>query len=199
MGNQVYRPWGLMSWINDRLPGISWDFLGCLGTEERSLACYIQMHGLDKVKTSLMVIVNDPPSDYTKLINNLLFYQKRQLIDKTAIIENDIKVLALFATTDEILKLTDSFITRSKGSVLLDISSFPKRIFFPLVKFLVRSDVISNLLVTYTVPATYSKEALAESPDTWSAIPAFGPVSSGKKVEIVLVGVGFIPFGLPDL
>lgn len=199
MGNEVYRPWGLLSWVNDKLPGIKWDFLGCLGTEERSLECYIQLHGFGQIRASLMTIVNDPPSDYTKITNDLLFYQKRKLIDLTSIAATDIQELDLFATTDEIYQLANAIIARSEGNVLLDISSFPKRIFFPLVKFLVRSDVISNLLVTYTVPASYCKGALAESPDTWAAMPAFGPASLDKKVEIVLLGVGFIPFGLPDL
>lgn len=199
MRNNVYRPWGLLSWIHTRFPGVQWDFLGCLGTEERSLECYTQMHRFGRVNSQRMIVVNDPPSSYTKTTNDLLFCQKRKLLDDTGIVESDISEINLFATTDEIHQVVNSLIENTNGNILLDISSFPKRIFFPLIKFLVKSDAVSNLLISYTVPSMYSKGALAESPDSWAAMPAFGPASLGKKVEIVLVGVGFIPFGLPDL
>ena len=31
----VFRPWGQLHWLMDKLPGGGWSFLGTLGTEDR--------------------------------------------------------------------------------------------------------------------------------------------------------------------
>src|SRR6185312_11870658 len=84
--------------------------------------------------------------------------------------------------------------------ILLDVSSFPKRFFFPFVKRLLSNQNIESLVVTYTIPQAYSAEALAEDHLPFAHLPLFGPSSfPEKKVESVIVGAGFMKLGLLEL
>ncbi len=56
------------------------------------------------------------------------------------------------------------------------------------------------MIVTYSVPEKYHDGALAEDPEPWAHIPLFGPPGyPDREFEFVIVGVGFLPFGLPEL
>ena len=37
----AFRPWGLLEWMIVRCPNVNWSLFGCLGTEERSLAAWM--------------------------------------------------------------------------------------------------------------------------------------------------------------
>ena len=59
------------------------------------------------------------------------------------------------------LFLVNAFALRAESdamSVVLDITSFPKRFFFSILRRLANSPNVRNLLVTYTSPASYAPE-----------------------------------------
>jgi hypothetical protein len=76
-------------------------------------------------------------------------------------------------------------------SVALDITAFPKRYFFPILRALIKSDTVKDLLVTYTSPARYAEDGpLYEDIEPWRALPGFGGTMA--KSEHWIVSVGFL-------
>jgi hypothetical protein len=87
-----------------------------------------------------------------------------------------------------------------KKSVILDVTCLPEKFFFPVLRWLIESPNVENLIVTCMSPERYTEHDLAYNPDDWSYIPTFGtaPEDSAKSVKRVIVGAGFLPFSLPD-
>lgn len=87
-----------------------------------------------------------------------------------------------------------------KKSIILDVSCLPERFFFPILRWLLASEEVENLIVTCMSPERYTEEDLAYDPDDWAYIQTFGPSSEGidKPVKRVVVGAGFLPFSLPE-
>jgi hypothetical protein len=82
----------------------------------------------------------------------------------------------------------------------VDISSFPKRFFFPFIKRLLAAPQIETLLASYTLPESYPTESLAEDHVPLAHLPLFGPSSfPEKKIEAVIVAAGFMKLGLSEL
>ena len=90
------------------------------------------------------------------------------------------------------------FIAGAGAHVILDISSLPKRFFFPICKLLLRSNTIRTLIVTYTAPIRYSSEPLAEDFQDWRALPLFSGSEDAENPEVLVVNVGYLAMGLPD-
>lgn len=105
----------------------------------------------------------------------------------------------LLACEEDIIVWIEEFV--QKGSrLVIDISSLPKLFFFPAIRLLLKQESIQDLLVTYTIPMTYHHGSIAERPSEWRALPLFGPETHPEpKYEVAAIGVGFLPFGLPDL
>ena len=109
------------------------------------------------------------------------------------------KPMELFSSDQEIVAAVDAFTLTASPHVVLDISSLPKRFFFPFLKRLLRSQRIETIVATYTVPASYGSE-LAEDHQPFDHLPLFGLSSFPvRKPEIVLVSAGFMKLGLADL
>ena len=67
--------------------------------------------------------------------------------------------------------------------------------------FLSSSEKIENLVVTYSTPERYFEGTLASEPQDWAVLPGFQKEEAPPtpKCIRVIVGVGFLPFRLPDL
>ena len=88
-----------------------------------------------------------------------------------------------------------------KNNVILDVTCLPERFFFPLLRWLLYSTEVKNLIVTCMAPARYTAQELAYNPQDLAHIPTFGGSieSTPRPVKRVIVSAGFLPFGLPDL
>jgi hypothetical protein len=193
----IYRPWGELLWILDRLPKKSWQFLGCLSTEDRSLASWAALRSTGMVTNDRLIRITDPVSRYESLANQLM-------VDRLAEYhsghgrDSDIVDLALFASAHQITSTISSISETALENVIFDISCLPKRVFFPLMKVLVRSASVRNLLVTYSVPEAYTDDPLAEDFGDWRTLPMFGDAEPEKTPEMLIINVGHLPMGLPD-
>ncbi|HEX8550853.1 MAG TPA: hypothetical protein VF681_04795 [Abditibacteriaceae bacterium] len=196
-----YRPWGLLPWILGKMPAISnWNILACLSTEERCLAAWssIPRSSQGHVK---FIRVNDPSSKYSKRTNEKYRDNHAQLVGSgghsTWIEDHQLK-----EPTVDIINSVTSFINDAKGiggNIILDITSFPKRFFFPAIRELLHSTDIPNILVTNTRAGSYTKERLAEEFEEGRYIVPFSPVDPDRKPEIFIVGMGFETLGLQEL
>jgi len=197
---ESFRPWGLFPWVYDRLSCKKWNLLGCVSPEERSLGAIYNCIQKSTVVDFSFIEVIDPDSIYAELAKEKREMHTNELVNLIGK-KPKIDSLKLFSTAAALKKHTREFISNSNGNVILDISTLPKRFFFPIVKDLLSSDDVKNLIVTYTLPLEYYDGNLAEDPKPWDYLPRYQHTETYPlpAVENAVVGVGFLPFGLPEL
>ncbi len=77
------------------------------------------------------------------------------------------------------------------GAVMLDVTSLPKRFFFPILRYLHACANVSDLVLTYTSPASYlDNGALSENATDWLTLPGYP--TQGAQAEMLIVSVGFM-------
>jgi hypothetical protein len=193
-----FRPWGELEWLLKKLNTNKWYYVGCLSTEDRCLSCLSILLKNNYVRESLFIEVVDPVSLEEKVIKSKIAKNKNKLASITTNFE--IETFNLICDDYEIVGIADSIISSGHRSIIFDITSFPKRFFFPILKLLSRNPIISNILVTYTKAESYSSSDLSDDPEPWYPLPLFRPEDFPEpKYELAFVGTGFMPFSLPKL
>jgi hypothetical protein len=186
-----YRPWGSIDWALSLSSQKQWRFVGVIGTEERSLCSWEYMKRLGVVESEQFTEIQDVDSDKyrerTRLALETRRDQFKHLGGNVTLVERRELMAELF--------LINAFAHRAESagtSIVLDITSFPKRFFFPILRYLARSPNVRNLLLTYTSPASYAPddEPLYEDIEQWRVLPGFGG-SETTGVQWV-VSVGFL-------
>jgi len=193
-----FRPWGQLDWVVPRIPNCNWSFIGNVSPEDRCLAAWHVLSSLAPSSTGEFMQVIDPPSRYSSAIEKKCHALALRLYTM-GLRHSDIKPVPLLARSEELVKTVNAFIASASTDVICDISTFPKRFFFPAIKLLLSSDSIHNLVVTYTLPDSYSAQQLSEDPDPWRHLPLFAPPYPEPEVKLLILGVGFEPLALPEL
>jgi len=201
---KIFRPWGPLDWLMGRVPEVTWSLFGCLGTEERSLAAWRALSEARRVNIVRLLRVHDGPSRYTKEAR----YEKET---KDRLGKRQAEFLAsggkedmvadhdLLEAHSQIVSSIDSFIRDAGPHVILDVTSLPKRFFFPILKrLLVARPDVSNLIVTYSFPASHTPEPLAMNPSDWAHLPLFGGDYPKDPAKHLIVGIGFEALGLQE-
>lgn len=181
----------------DHLPRVTWSYVGCIGTEERSIACLPYLQALVKTQDHLLLRVRDLPSYYTRDSEKLLAHHTNEI--SSAVADITISDHALLGLEYEMIDSFESFLSNCGSHLVIDITSLPKRFFFPLIKCACRCPHIENLVIVYTAPLTYSEGNLAEDPKDWEPLPMFAPPEPEPPVGVLVVGAGYEPLGLPAL
>ncbi len=109
-----------------------------------------------------------------------------------------ISEISLSAPVSEIISTTTELSEGLTQNVVFDLSILPKRFLFPILKFLLRTPTIENLLVTYSIPEGYPDDALSENFEDWRSLPLFGGAAPESLPDLLIVNVGHLPMGLPD-
>ncbi len=195
-----YRPWGMIRWLMGHLPGRRWDFVGCLGTEERSITAWEELLNLGMVNRYRFWQVNDRPSRHSTKATEKLRNNASRLVLRGGSLSH-LTTFDLFCRHSEIVAATDAILNDRPLSLVIDISVFPKRFFFPILKRILSAagrTGIADIIVTYTIPESYPRgESLAENfSDDWTHLPLFGAQSGASQVKQLVVGVGFQALGL---
>ena len=129
-----YRPWGTLDWLLAKVSNVPWDLIGCIGTEDRSLEVYRRM--ASKLNSSKLLKIRDEDFPYSDDTKEIL----QQRLEEVKVIEGDenrsnVEDHDLLEVHDKMLSTIEEYIT-DKESVILDVSSMPKRFFFPILKIL---------------------------------------------------------------
>jgi hypothetical protein len=184
-----YRPWGPVDWALSLSSQKPWHFVGAIGTEERSLTSWEHMKNLGALRSELFAEIQDVDSEkYRDRTRNALKARRAQfshiggnvaLVEKMELMVELFRVIAFGRRAET-----------AAASVVLDITSFPKRFFFPILRMLAGSLNVQNLLVTYTSPASYAPddEPLYEDIEPWRVLPGFGGAGTGEVQWVVSVG-----------
>ena len=191
-----YRPWGAFSWILSKYPDLKWDFIGSLWTEERGLSAWQLLHNQHQLASTYFARVFEPPSRYTAIASEKMQALRAQY-QAMGGLPGDVHDHELFDRAGSIENTIKLFIKQSGPNVILDISSLPKRYFFPFVKFLIREKRIENLIFTYTLPRAHTKK-LAENYQDWNTLPMFQGTYPEPNTDMLVVSVGYLAMGLPE-
>lgn len=197
---QQYRPWGELGWALGLSNPKKWHFLGCLGTEERSVASLLNFHSNNLLAGVDLVRIRDTsPVD---------------LVGEEAAISARVQTCGTMGLRPELHELTlesplnrgtwsSGFEFTGKANVCIDISSLPKRFFFPAVRAALRSGEVRNLLVLYAKPKSYPPLAheISGNPNQWAAMDTFGPLDPDIQGDIdkhLVINTGFVVGGLAE-
>jgi hypothetical protein len=192
-----FRPWGLLDWVISKLPNVRWNLLGSLSTEDRWISAWWTVMKSGYLANAYFAQIHDEPSKLTIAQEKKLRQQRRKFIKLNGE-ETTIHTHELLCPNREIVQITDDFINSRSQNVILDISTLPKRYFFPFIKRILKNRFVRNFVVTYTVPKRYSVGFLSEDFQDWRPLPLFTGKYTREKPEYLVVGVGYLTMGLPE-
>jgi len=198
MLREKFRPWGQLHWVLSKLPPHTWSLLGCLATEDRCVPVWEHLRRSRIAGPSMFVEVTEQHSRFSALADELKAIQRSKMLRAGA--PSAERVHPLLDTHENIVAAVDDFIRGAGPDIIVDISCFPKRFFFPFVKRLLANEDIRNLLATYTIPDAYYEGILAEDHRPLSHLPLFGIESYPEpKFEVAIISIGFVPLGIAEL
>ena len=195
-----FRPWGTVDWLLPKLGSKQWTLIGCVSTEDRCNAILSHLSPANNLKRAAFLEIIDGPSEFEDECRSLTRSQRDIFTSMTSQVGSVVE----FNLMDSPLlmeRFLDTIFDQDSVNVVLDISCLPKRFFFPLIRLISRRESVQNLVVTYSVPDSYTKQRLAFDPQDWSYLPLFQREVAPDEASSnrVIVGVGFLPFQLPEL
>lgn len=184
-----YRPWGPVGWALSLSSTKSWQFVGVIGTEERALSSWEQVQNAATIKQDIFVEMLDVDSEKYRERIQLALDARRNRYEQLGGNLLAVGKMELMAALFEINALATR-VQEAGQSIVLDITSFPKRFFFPLLKALVVNSNVQNLVLTYTSPESYApdNEPLYENIQPWHTLPGFAGSTQTDTQWIVSVG-----------
>lgn len=203
MINGVLRPWGKPQWLlgMQSLQQEEWFLIGAISTQDRCLSALHHQGISFKLTQTAFIEIIDGPSIFSteskaRRDNNRTLWKTK--VDTT---RNEIHEFSLFEPLKRLKTLVDGWAkSPTAKNVILDVSTLPEKFLFPMIRWLLESPSIKNLVVTYMLPAQYTQEDLAYDALDASQLQTFtynGPQPE-RSIENVIVGAGFLPFSLPE-
>lgn len=191
----MFRPAGSLEWSLACSKARRWHFIGSINSEKRSSETAKALHRLGLMEDHRILRVRWPDSPYSEegermTSENIQAY--RDFCGEPKLLERD-----LLATVPDFI--TDARQGNTE-SVILDITSMPKRFFFLYLKCLIQDPNVKNLLVTYT-GGKYGHGALSGNHEDWDVLPTFRGSTRATESSArsrLAVNVGFMPDGLEE-
>jgi len=189
-------PWGPADWVIGSVgEDKEWSIVSCLSPEERCLAV---TQYFDSPSSAMFVEVIERESPYFEDAHAKLDSHKKELLNRYENVEL-LENIDLMSSPIEWNREIENYIDSTNKNIVLDISCFPKRFFFLILKELLLNDAVDNLLVAYSSPREYYKGDLAEEALANNYLPTFQATAHPpEEPEVAIVGVGFMPFTMPD-
>ena len=196
----AFRPWGDMTWVLDHIQSQRWAFVGAASMEDRCTATVENLLERAAVGSSLIFRIQDAQSRYLNEVE-LKTDRNEQRIAAMGLAGMTLSRRHLLGRHGAIATDIDEFFNKQPDdSLVIDISSLPKKVFFLLIrKALERPNSLRNIVVTYTEPDSYCKSPLAENPGVWNPLPGFLPPRPEPADKTLIIGLGYEPLGLPEL
>ena len=185
-----YRPWGHIEWLIRRLGTEGWSLLACAGTEERStaLACHVGRGGLSHAR---IVAIRDPePLD--EAAQDALLASRKADLRAAAFVAAEIVDVRLLEALDGIHSHVTALADAGARRLIIDLTSLPKRWFFPLMQIVLMDERFVDVIATYTSAEHYA-EILSENNGPLRTLPGFFADDGRKDHDSIIVGIGFEP------
>ena len=191
------RPWGHVDWILGGFPAEHWSVIACVATEDRwpaALACVADAGCLSDVTLFQVAPTAAGPAQHTA---------QARLDAEAALAERRFGAVSeahhLFERLEVLVRSVRRFLSTAQSNIIIDISCFPKRFFFPIVKLLSEAPNVVNLVVTYTHAEGYADGRLAEDPEPSRPLPMFTGALEQHGPQKLVVSTGVEPLGLPQI
>lgn len=184
-----YRPWGPVDWVLSLSKPKLWHFVGAIGTTERSICSWVLMKQYAALRSEHFARIIDVDSDK---------YREKTRIAMEARLNDFVQrggsreLVVAFDIMAELFRIVEFArqCAQFAPSVVLDITAFPKRFFFPILRTFLQSDSVKDILVTYTSASDYANDnPLYEDIEPWRPLPGFGSVTTCGEQWIVSVGL----------
>lgn len=187
MINFRYRAWGNADWLLPHFNSdVDWAVVACVGTEDRSVKSVLELSTI--AKQFFLAQIDDPvpqdPDATERETNKSWSIVEENLVGRFQKFNGELK-----SSLDEVAVFVDAAI-ETTSNIILDITSFPKRWFFPMVQQLINDDRVKNLVVVYTQGAKYAK-VISRNPEALRPIQGFPSFSGRSEHDFAFVGVGF--------
>ena len=174
MINGKLRPWGQPSWLF-RMPTLNakkWFLLGCVSTQDRCKAVLLHHQRSLDISGCGFVEIIDSPSNF---LNNSLKKISANRLDIGALSPGNCEFVSI-GLLDPLLVIKSkvkSWVAGSNGNIVLDVSTFPERFCFPIIRWLSEDVYVKNLVITYMLPEKYTDEDLGYDSQDWGQLPTF--------------------------
>ena len=193
---RILRPWGHIDWLLERLKDSPWSLLACCGSETRSIAL-AQHLGRRRLGNVEIVAIHDAqPFDPEAHAERLRVH--RHMLEKCGYPPVEIRDAELLAGLDDKLEPVHRLIAGGSTRLIIDITSFPKVWFFPIIQAVMSSGHFEDVVVTYTSAAAYS-DSLSENLAPFRVLPGFFADDGRSNHDSIIIGIGFEPLGLIPL
>ncbi len=193
------NPWGMLDWIYPKIKVNKWHVITSSSFEARSIALgeWLVINKVKLKSSSIFHIENPPSENWNKSLplrqNNYTRLQSLLNSQPLAIIEANLLEPALKSVTEMFHSLPDG-----NESILLDITTLPKRFALLVFQKLMDSKDIKNLLVTYSKAENYPEMRLSGNPLPSQALQGFGRIEDHNPKRFI-VGVGYVALNIEEL
>lgn len=190
----MFIPWGSLDWALRRYGSVDWTLVGAIAHEDRSLTLLEQMPELAS-KSFLMKIYDQDPVDAA--LEEVRLDLKEHEAVKLGVPGSQVYEEDLFAPID----LVESYIEQamaSKNSLIIDISTFPKRWFFVLLRLALENRALENILITYTMAESYAP-VLSYNPEVIRTLPTFTSIHRRDSCDVAFISIGFHSYSIMEL
>ena len=203
MINGTLRPWGKPKWLLQMaaLRNEQWLLIGALSTQDRCLSMLRHSSNSFNLGHAAFLEISEQRSKFKDQIEKRREANRLIWFSQTSGYSSELLNYELLEPIRRLQKQVSQWTSGPfKKSIILDASCLPERYLFPILRWLLASDEVENLIVTCMSAERYTEEDLAYDPDDWAHIQTFGPSfdDSNKPVKRVIVGAGFLPFSLPE-
>ncbi len=193
------KPWGTIGWLLPRIGVEHWHLVTSSSFEDRC-------HGLTEwmlaqnrpIDSSVLLRITNPPSEFWEkaapIVEQNFGVMQRHLTGPRHHVINAQLLSQLGA-----LCTADSLNPEQSESVILDISTLPKRFFLFAFKQLVNSAKVRNLVVIYSRAHEYPESALCENALPPAALQGFGRIEASIEKPRMIVGVGYVALSVEEL
>ncbi|WP_138436733.1 hypothetical protein [Marinobacter shengliensis] len=190
------RPWGELDWLMQQFGHQQWTAILSSSFEIRCTASSI--YTLKKFNFADYHLINITPHnhEYTEECTRLIKKNVKIIKDGVPITSE----LQLDADQD-LVKLNNFIqeLEKNSASILIDISTMPKRVFMFLTKRLLSFKEIKDIVVCYAKADSYKEGRLTEDAQPVSALPGFSRIDDTTSSSSVIVGVGYMSYDIGSL
>ena len=189
------KPWGHLDWILRWYPDREWTLISGVGFEPRCTAIFAHIRRTRvRLMRAVALRIDDPPNEHTQQINAQADQNEREISGFFPALE--LLRIGLFVRPEYWVDFVSTAVGSGSSSILLDVSTLPKRVFFFLLKLLIRDDSVRDLVVCYVAADGYREGLFVQDVLPPAALPGFGVTSSEYRDSAFVVSVGYVTFDL---
>lgn len=191
----MFRPAGKLEWSLACSNARRWHFLGSINSETRSCETAKALCRLGLMDGNRILRIRWPESPFSDEGERMT--SENIEIFKTQCGQPNVMERDLLASVPDFIADAKQL---NSPSVILDITSMPKRFYFFYLKSLMRDPSVEDLMVTYC-GGRYGQGPLSSNHEDWDVLPTFrgsDRIAEEEARKRLAVNVGFMPGGLQE-